>query len=209
MAQRKKDPPDQSKGPLSRKDKNTLYCSFCGKSQHEVKKLIAGPTVFICDECTELCTDIVNEENRKADPSLVGSLLRYQINVRFDRPFEPRETALLPAIMKTIQDAYHGCSISMNRFELVKNGAVLGINFDSPVKIPAPEIAALEAEVENLSRLLKIEQEKYLAKKSEKDRFEDQYRDLVETTLPLMLENLRKQGRIAERNAKTMLILFC
>src|SRR5262245_45571660 len=46
--------------------KNTLYCSFCGKSQHEVRKLIAGPTVFICDECVELCMDIVSEENKSS-----------------------------------------------------------------------------------------------------------------------------------------------
>ncbi|QIE45090.1 ATP-dependent Clp protease ATP-binding subunit ClpX [Pseudohalocynthiibacter aestuariivivens] len=46
--------------------KNTLYCSFCGKSQHEVRKLIAGPTVFICDECVELCMDIIREETRSA-----------------------------------------------------------------------------------------------------------------------------------------------
>jgi ATP-dependent protease Clp, ATPase subunit len=46
--------------------KNTLYCSFCGKSQHEVKKLIAGPTVFICDECVALCMDIIREENKTA-----------------------------------------------------------------------------------------------------------------------------------------------
>ena len=44
--------------------KNILYCSFCGKSQHEVKKLIAGPTVFICDECVELCMDIIKEEKK-------------------------------------------------------------------------------------------------------------------------------------------------
>ncbi|WP_288039025.1 ATP-dependent Clp protease ATP-binding subunit ClpX [Acidiphilium sp.] len=44
--------------------KNTLYCSFCGKSQHEVVKLIAGPTVFICNECVELCMDIIREDNR-------------------------------------------------------------------------------------------------------------------------------------------------
>jgi ATP-dependent Clp protease ATP-binding subunit ClpX len=44
--------------------KNTLYCSFCGKSQHEVRKLIAGPTVFICAECVELCMDIIREENK-------------------------------------------------------------------------------------------------------------------------------------------------
>jgi len=49
---------------MSDKNKNILYCSFCGKSQHEVKKLIAGPTVFICDECVELCMDIIKEENK-------------------------------------------------------------------------------------------------------------------------------------------------
>ena len=48
----------------SSESKNTLYCSFCGKSQHEVRKLIAGPTVFICDECVELCMDIIREENK-------------------------------------------------------------------------------------------------------------------------------------------------
>ena len=46
--------------------KNTLYCSFCGKSEHEVRKLIAGPTVFICDECVELCMDIIREESKTA-----------------------------------------------------------------------------------------------------------------------------------------------
>ena len=49
---------------MSTNNKNILYCSFCGKSQHEVRKLIAGPTVFICDECVELCMDIIKEENK-------------------------------------------------------------------------------------------------------------------------------------------------
>ena len=49
---------------MSANNKNILYCSFCGKSQHEVRKLIAGPTVFICDECVELCMDIIKEENK-------------------------------------------------------------------------------------------------------------------------------------------------
>ncbi|MEQ8585824.1 MAG: ATP-dependent Clp protease ATP-binding subunit ClpX [Thalassobaculaceae bacterium] len=51
-------------GSGSSESKNTLYCSFCGKSQHEVRKLIAGPTVFICDECVELCMDIIREEHK-------------------------------------------------------------------------------------------------------------------------------------------------
>src|SRR6188508_445353 len=53
-----------SKEASTGESKNTLYCSFCGKSQHEVRKLIAGPTVFICDECVELCMDIIREENK-------------------------------------------------------------------------------------------------------------------------------------------------
>jgi ATP-dependent protease Clp ATPase subunit len=54
-----------SKAPSS-DSKSTLYCSFCGKSQHEVRKLIAGPTVFICDECVELCRDIIQEEKKSS-----------------------------------------------------------------------------------------------------------------------------------------------
>src|SRR6187431_486323 len=56
---------DEKMTKLSGSDsKSTLYCSFCGKSQHEVRKLIAGPTVFICDECVELCNDIIREETK-------------------------------------------------------------------------------------------------------------------------------------------------
>ena len=51
---------------MTTNNKNILYCSFCGKSQHEVRKLIAGPTVFICDECVELCMDIIREETKSS-----------------------------------------------------------------------------------------------------------------------------------------------
>lgn len=53
-----------SEGSNDSNGNNTLYCSFCGKSQHEVRKLIAGPTVFICNECVELCLDIIREETK-------------------------------------------------------------------------------------------------------------------------------------------------
>ena len=61
-------------------NKNTLYCSFCGKSQHEVKKLIAGPTVFICDECVELCMDIIKEENKTNNQKIDGIPSPVEIN---------------------------------------------------------------------------------------------------------------------------------
>ena len=58
----------------NKNSKNTLFCSFCGKSQHEVRKLIAGPTVFICDECVELCMDIIKEENKTVATSKASSV---------------------------------------------------------------------------------------------------------------------------------------
>jgi ATP-dependent Clp protease ATP-binding subunit ClpX len=64
-----KDKKDNTKG-----DGKLLYCSFCGKSQHEVRKLIAGPSVFICDECVDLCNDIITEELQDKDESESKSL---------------------------------------------------------------------------------------------------------------------------------------
>ena len=74
------------KGSSSEK---VLYCSFCGKSQHEVKKLIAGPSVFICDECIELCNDIIRDEV-PADAAT---------------PRPPRPTCPSPSEIKTSLDA--------------------------------------------------------------------------------------------------------
>ena len=56
-----------------KEDKDSLFCSFCGKSQKEVKKLIAGPTVFVCDECVELCMDIIKEDNKNNKKKLKTS----------------------------------------------------------------------------------------------------------------------------------------
>ncbi|WP_033137372.1 ClpX C4-type zinc finger protein, partial [Aeromonas finlandensis] len=63
-----------------------LYCSFCGKSQHEVRKLIAGPSVYICDECVELCNDIIREEIREISPKRDGNELPtpHQIRAHLD-----------------------------------------------------------------------------------------------------------------------------
>src|SRR6188508_1523421 len=60
------------KGNMEKRDNQTLCCSFCGKSQKEVKKLIAGPTVYICDECIGLCNDIIAEEIEKEEQTYGG-----------------------------------------------------------------------------------------------------------------------------------------
>ena len=72
---------------MSRKDfqSGQLTCSFCGKSQREVRKLIAGPTVYICDECIRLCTDIIEEEvDRVADAPKVGTSQRRELSAFLD-----------------------------------------------------------------------------------------------------------------------------
>ena len=67
-----------SRDRSDRSDDKLLYCSFCGKSQHEVRKLIAGPTVFICDECVELCNDIIREEMEETAPATASKLPKPQ-----------------------------------------------------------------------------------------------------------------------------------
>jgi ATP-dependent Clp protease ATP-binding subunit ClpX len=62
-------------------DGKLLYCSFCGKSQHEVRKLIAGPSVFICDECVDLCNDIISEEVQEADPESANESLPKPVEI--------------------------------------------------------------------------------------------------------------------------------
>jgi len=68
---------------MSNNNKNILYCSFCGKSQHEVRKLIAGPTVFICDECVELCMDIIKEENKDSFVKIKKVFQHHKKSVKF------------------------------------------------------------------------------------------------------------------------------
>jgi ATP-dependent Clp protease ATP-binding subunit ClpX len=67
-----------SRDRSDRSDDKLLYCSFCGKSQHEVRKLIAGPNVFICDECVELCNDIIREEMEETAPATASKLPKPQ-----------------------------------------------------------------------------------------------------------------------------------
>ncbi|HRP88205.1 MAG TPA: ClpX C4-type zinc finger protein, partial [Gammaproteobacteria bacterium] len=75
---------DDSRG--KHEDGKLLYCSFCGKSQHEVRKLIAGPSVFICDECVELCNDIIREElEDKSEPGKSKLPRPHEINAVLDQ----------------------------------------------------------------------------------------------------------------------------
>lgn len=65
-----------------KQDPNTLYCSFCGKSQYEVYCMIAGPSVFICDTCTEICRDVVLQRKKEHDPKQITDAEKNEIEVQ-------------------------------------------------------------------------------------------------------------------------------
>ena len=95
--------------------KSTLFCSFCGKSQHEVKKLIAGPTVFICDECVELCMDIIREEDKSQlvrgdEYQLLDQLVVSQLGT--SAPITQTLAALSQGLDEDNEDTESGTSLS-------------------------------------------------------------------------------------------------
>jgi class 3 adenylate cyclase len=150
--------------------------------------------------------DIVDEA--RAGPTEVGNKTRYTIYINIDRPFSPLEQNLLPAITNTIAAAYPDCSISMKKFELSDKGGMLQLFFDSPIQISNGDFLALSNEVEHLTRQLKIAQERMLAEKSEKEKYENLYTELREEVFPLLLSQLRAQGRLKDRGIKTLFIMF-
>ncbi len=112
---RKVDIMSRDRGDRSEEDKLLLYCSFCGKSQHEVRKLIAGPNVFICDECVELCNDIIREEMEENAPTAASKLPKPQdINLALDEYVIGQERA-----KKVLSVAVYN---HFKRLELKRNG---------------------------------------------------------------------------------------
>jgi ATP-dependent Clp protease ATP-binding subunit ClpX len=93
--------------------KDKLYCSFCGKSQHEVRKLIAGPTVFICDECIVLCKDIIQEETK-------SSLAKSRDGIP-----TPKE------IRKVLDDQDGAGELGKEALDEIEPGTVLGVKVSS------------------------------------------------------------------------------
>jgi len=105
-----------------------LYCSFCGKSQHEVRKLIAGPSVFICDECVELCNDIIREEIQEKSPGGVGSKLPtpHEINAILDEYVIGQNQA--KKILSVSVDTHYkrlDTRVKQNDVELAKSNVLL------------------------------------------------------------------------------------
>ena len=135
-----------------------LYCSFCGKSQHEVKKLIAGPSVFICDECIDLCTDIIREEagkEPKADPR-EGLPTPHEIRVSLDQYVigqEPAKKQLAVAVYNHYKRLKHLDEGGKDKKASVHNGVELA---KSNILLIGPTGSGKTLLAQTLARLLDV-----------------------------------------------------
>ena len=110
------------------KNKKTLFCSFCGKSQHEVKKLIAGPTVFICDECVELCNDIIKEENKVSTSKSLGTGVPFPSDIfSFLDEYVVGQTHAKKVLSVAVYNHYKRLNhkVKLNEVELTKSNILL------------------------------------------------------------------------------------
>ena len=87
---------------MTQDSKQTLYCSFCGKSQHEVKKLIAGPSVFVCNECVELCNDIISEEEQAEQTFVQQNPNVTLTNAETNQPYQALVSQFVAQIMQQV-----------------------------------------------------------------------------------------------------------
>lgn len=132
--------------------KSTLYCSFCGKSQHEVKKLIAGPTVFICDECVELCTDLITGEDSVSNyrgPEFSLNISKETLTRIEAMTFGSLESFFSTTNLSTVDGGpYTGAQI----YKAVRE--VLHRNFKNRVReeLRQSEIAAVQAQIDELEK---------------------------------------------------------
>jgi hypothetical protein len=103
-----------------RRKNETLYCSFCSKSQHEVRKLIAGPAVFICDECVKLCTNILREELPKEKPKARRSKKEIAEREREARALERWQRKTKPPVRRTREYSRRSLEMYVNKRRLTR-----------------------------------------------------------------------------------------
>lgn len=196
--------PPTARKKAGRRD-TLLYCSFCGKNQNEVRKLIAGPTVFICDECTELCQEIVVDYEREVTFNLPNGNSRILLSVKIADKLHNDELSMLPYLIGEVEKAFPKCSIEIARFTPLSNSDVLNLQVEAP---PAYDPAELAKQVRELTVKLRVEQQKFLAERSERQRLEEKLSSVMSDVFPLLIENLKKSGDYPGNRIQAMSIMF-
>jgi len=178
-------------------DKNTLYCSFCGKSQHEVKKLIAGPTVFICDECIELCSDIVYREPGKDNLEFLDLDLK--------EPIDNLSIARVDSIVSQLSQLYPEIKFKVDRVYKTDSGSVIVIIYgDSTGRKVEDE---LREEIKTIAEKLKVAQNQYFNEITNRKSIENDFKKLKEDVFPIIYQKLIETGQIPDRGTKPLLCM--
>ena len=166
--------------------KNTLYCSFCGKSQHEVRKLIAGPTVFICDECVELCDDIVWADFTGEE----GHVIRCKVGAS-----NPEIEAILhQTIAAAVSEEFPDLEI---RYSFTRGGdgsasiLAFSVGGEGIPERHLQEFEDLKGKIEDLTRKLSVASQKYLSENKKRKIVEQQINDLKVEYFDFMRESVK------------------
>lgn len=179
----------------------TLYCSFCGKSQHEVRKLIAGPSVFICDECIDICVDISVERDVRSRPDGKTS---FNIILKFVDKLSGHEIDLLPKFAKAINSAFSDVEISLSSVFIRPDADAVVID----VIAITDNAEALKEEIEELSMKLRIAQQKYLVEQATRIETEARLDEMMRDLYPILVERIKSDINYQKEGTKELLTLF-
>ncbi|NOT39398.1 MAG: hypothetical protein HOP13_02795 [Alphaproteobacteria bacterium] len=188
-------PTTQDKDKAAAQDKKTLYCSFCAKSQHEVRKLIAAPAVFICDECVELCEGILDEDVtdvEKADHRQRG-LMRFVVTVPYATRLADLELQMLPAFYQKVEEAFPKCKIEVAQIKRNRNADKVLLKVSAPIEYGEE---SLKQQIRDLSARLRVEQIRYLSEKKKREQLEQKLSTLKEDVFDILLEKVKKEGAL-------------
>lgn len=175
----------------------TLYCSFCGKSQHEVVKLIAGPSVFICDECIDVSVEIMEE----SEPT--GRSLTYAISIdESDRKFSE---FLIEQMMDALRHCFPRVAFSIFSSRYKNSSFVYSIRATIPDDYD-PE--SYQSKIKSMSYAILETQEKVANEQNLRKQAEEKYAELMKVAQPLMMEALKRQGIATDADIRQMAIMF-
>lgn len=191
---------EQAAGPP--KTSTTLYCSFCGKNQHEVRKLIAGTTSFICDECVSICVGIVEGEDA-APVTLPSGNRQFVVTLKFEPELSEAEVETFAAFLKTLESAFPGCSVTLRKLMVRESTADLNV-----VSAPGFEPKVLREELKVLATKLRMTQQTLACEVETRRALEEKARDYQRLISDRAVDEMRSRGDWPGYSKRALLLCF-